>query len=174
MRFGLRATPVVRGLLITNVVIYLVMMISVPARDFIFNYLFLHYPGSEHFVASQFVTCMFVHFPDVRGYNPYTQEIVYDFFSRHLLFNMISLWIFGSMVETVWKSKRFLNFYLAAGLGASVINVLVMLILSEGATPVGVMGGASGAIYGVLVAAAYLFPNNTVNIYFIIPIKIKY
>lgn len=159
--FG-RITPVVKYLLIINIAIYLAMVLIRPLGDLIFQYMFLWFPGSENFYAWQFVTCMFVHFPDGSS-----------IFSKHLFFNMFALFMFGSMVEMVWKGKRFLNFYLVSGIGASVVGLLVMYFFQD-SNPMTVMGGASGAIYGILVASAYLFPNNTVYIYFMLPIKIKY
>lgn len=169
MRFGFgRITPIVKYLLIINVVVYLTMVLVPSAGEFIYSYFFLKFPGTENFVVTQFVTHMFVHFPD--GNYP----VHYSIISRHLIFNMFGLWVFGSMVEMVWGPKRFLNFYMACGIGAAAIDLLIMFLTRDSKAQFVQMGGASGAIYGVMVAAAYLFPNNVVNIYGIIPIKIKY
>jgi membrane associated rhomboid family serine protease len=174
-----KTPPVIRALLIINIAVYVAMLLIKPLGVLIWNYFFLSFPGSEHFVATQFVTNMFVHFPDA-AYADADGTLHFSFMSRHLVFNMIGLWLFGSMVERVWGQKRFLNFYLACGLGASVMHILFMyieyndLIFVHNFRELGKAGGASGAIYGVMVAAAYLFPNNKVNVYLLIPIKIKY
>jgi membrane associated rhomboid family serine protease len=174
-RVGFGGTPpLIRNLIIVNVGIYLTMIFIKPLGFLMFKYLFLYSPGTENFVVSQFFTCMFMHFPDGYNVNFQTGDVQFSFMSRHLLYNMFGLWIFGSMVANVWSAKKVFNFYLACGLGASVAHFLVMYIQHGGATHGGVAGGASGAIYGIMVAAAYLFPNQTVNIYFVIPIKIKY
>jgi membrane associated rhomboid family serine protease len=83
----------------------------------------------------------------------------------HLLFNMLFLWMFGADLERSWGAKRFYTFFFLTGIGAGVINVLVKTILD----PRGVgtsLGpptiGASGAIYGILLAAAIVFPDRKV------------
>lgn len=92
----------------------------------------------------------------------------------HLLFNMIALWSFGRVLERVWGNRRFLLFYLVCGFGAAVISMLVdNLILNTQFT--GYMVGASGAIYGILVAFALLFPNFKIMLIFLpVPIAAKY
>ncbi len=103
------------------------------------------------------------------------QLITYQFIHGgflHILFNMFILWMFGIEVENLWGSKKFLTFYLSAG----VIGGLFQLIFS----PI-LFGnelwntiGASGAIMGVMVAFAFLFPDRMIYLYFLIPIKTKY
>ncbi|RBP53639.1 rhomboid family intramembrane serine protease [Arenicella xantha] len=92
----------------------------------------------------------------------------------HLLFNMIALWSFGRVLERVWGNRRFLVFFLVCGVGAAVISMLVdALILGRPFS--GYMVGASGAIYGVLVAFALLFPNFKIILLFLpVPIAAKY
>ena len=92
----------------------------------------------------------------------------------HLLFNMIALWSFGRVLERVWGNRRFLLFYLVCGIGAAVISMLVdNLILHTQIN--GAMVGASGAIYGILVAFALLFPNFKIMLIFLpVPIAAKY
>lgn len=86
----------------------------------------------------------------------------------HILFNMLSLWMFGSDLERQWGTREFLKFYFVTGIGAGVITFLLQL---NSTIPV---IGASGAIYGVLVAYAVLYPNRLVYIWFLFPIKVKY
>ena len=82
----------------------------------------------------------------------------------HFLFNMLGLWWFGSDVERTIGSKRFLQYYLFTGVGAGLISVLMGLPTI----------GASGSIYGLLLAYGLLFPDRVLYLYFVIPIKAKY
>ena len=92
----------------------------------------------------------------------------------HLLFNMIALWSFGRILEQAWGNQRFLIFYLACGVGAAVISMLVDQFVF-GQIYLGAMVGASGAIYGTLVAFALLFPNFKIMLIFLpVPIPAKY
>jgi len=92
----------------------------------------------------------------------------------HLAFNMLALWSFGRVLERVWGNHRMLIFYLACGVGAAVISQIVDTFVFNkvfgGATV-----GASGAVYGILVAFALLFPNFKIMLIFIpVPIAAKY
>lgn len=90
----------------------------------------------------------------------------------HLAFNMLALWSFGRILEQIWGSQRFLIFYLVCGLGAAIISQLVdQFVLSPSYT---VTVGASGAIYGLLVAFAMMFPNFKIMLIFLpVPIAAK-
>lgn len=91
----------------------------------------------------------------------------------HIFFNMLSLWMFGVALESVWGTKKFLIYYFACGFGAMFMYLLVeYLVAPHGFHPPVV--GASGAVFGLLLAYGMLYPNNTINIYFFIPIKAKY
>ena len=107
----------------------------------------------------------------------------------HLFFNMYTLWIFGSILENVWGSKKFLLFYFVTGLGAALLHNLVLeieLSTLQNAVQSGNMAaqtsimnilrtptvGASGAIYGVLLGYGMLFPNNIISLIFP-PIALK-
>lgn len=90
----------------------------------------------------------------------------------HLLMNMFILWMFGSELERTWGTREFVKFYFIAGIGAGLVNVLFSIFNpATWQTPI---IGASGAIYGILVAYAILFPNRLVYIYFLIPVKVKF
>jgi membrane associated rhomboid family serine protease len=83
----------------------------------------------------------------------------------HLLFNMLFLWMFGSDLERTWGTHRFYVYYFVTGIGAGCINVLVKTLLDPHGTGSSVTTptiGASGAIYGVLLAAAILFPDRQI------------
>jgi len=85
----------------------------------------------------------------------------------HILFNMFVLWMFGSEIERLWGTRRFVSYYFFTGIGAALVNVAV--------TPHGHIPtiGASGAVYGILLAYAVLFPERRVLLYFLIPIPVR-
>ncbi|HEY6900109.1 MAG TPA: rhomboid family intramembrane serine protease, partial [Puia sp.] len=140
----------------------------------------LHHWTSPLFKPHQVITHMFMHDPNGFG---------------HILFNMLALWMFGSTLESYWGAKRFLNFYLICGIGAAIVQMLMipweikreLMALNPG-VPVEAMGnyiqegindysmiGASGAIMGIMAAFAYLFPNTEMLILFLpVPVKAKY
>ena len=90
----------------------------------------------------------------------------------HILMNMLILWMFGAELERTWGSREFAKFYFIAGIGAGIINVIFAALRPSMAfVPI---IGASGAIYGLLVAYAMLFPERYVYVYFLIPVKVKY
>lgn len=103
------------------------------------------------------------------------QPVTYMFLhggTWHILINMFILWMFGSELERTWGTREFLKFYFVAGIGAGLVNV-VFSIFSPETWHIPIIG-ASGAIYGILVAYAMLFPNRLVYVYFLIPVKVKY
>ncbi len=86
----------------------------------------------------------------------------------HLLFNMFALWMFGREIEFMWGSKSFLIYYLLCGLGAGITT-----IITGPFSPIPTIG-ASGAIYGLLYAYSFLFPERYIYLWFFIPLKAKY
>jgi membrane associated rhomboid family serine protease len=128
------------------------------------------------------------------GFQPY--QIATHMFAHgplyHIFFNMFALWMFGRILENVWGPKKFLLFYLVCGVGAAACHLIIQYFRCEellhvflnnpndprieslkGALETAV--GASGAIMGLLVAFAYLFPNTELYIMFIpVPIKAKW
>jgi membrane associated rhomboid family serine protease len=191
-------TPVVKQLLIINILFFIGSYFVPVAYDFFA----LYYPENDQFKGWQLITHMFMHapFPNV----------------AHILFNMFALYSFGSALEHFWGGKKFLFFYISCGLGAALlhtgVNYYTFHIGLNHLTDLGLenqlqnflktgdlnfsvrppnldegvlqdmflvynspMLGASGAIYGLLVAFAYMFPNAELGIMFIpIPIKAKY
>lgn len=140
-------TGVVKQLLIINVLVFVGGNLLLPDHG---NILAMASPYSPDFKAFQIVTHMFMH-ANV----------------QHILFNMLMLYFLGPMVEQVLGSKRFLILYLVSGFGALVAHFIFF--------PYTGVVGASGAIYGVLVAFASLFPNVKLMLLFPpIPIKAKY
>ncbi|MDP9054890.1 MAG: rhomboid family intramembrane serine protease [Acidobacteriota bacterium] len=92
-----------------------------------------------------------------------------DFF--HILFNMLALWMFGAPVEETWGTRRFLQYYFICGVGAGICVVVADTLFANPYQPT---IGASGAIYGLLLAFGMMFPNQTVLMSFLFPIKAKY
>lgn len=187
---NLLMTPVVKNLLIFNIIGFVGSMIFTQA-----NMLFgVYYPDSVMFHSWQVITYMFMH----GGF-------------AHIFFNMFALFMFGPVIERILGPKKFINFYLITGLGALALQFFVQgievyqlvgtpfardffefdrstgMISSNypGLTQDGLrslavtyntpMVGASGAIFGVLVAFGYLFPNTSLYLMFIpVPVKAKY
>lgn len=155
--------PVIRWLFIVNGGMYLLLNLlllpftidGVPFGGpvgLLGRYLSL-WPFGPDFLPWQIFTYMFLH-----G----------GFF--HLFFNMLMLWMFGMELENVWGAKKFLGYYIVCGIGAALAHLLIAPLISQG----GPMVGASGAIFGVLVAFGMLFPDRPVYIYFLLPIPARY
>jgi membrane associated rhomboid family serine protease len=86
----------------------------------------------------------------------------------HILFNMFALWMFGCEIERTWGTREFVKYYFITGIGAG----LFTFILSFNSNIPTI--GASGAIFGILVAFALMFPDRLIYLYFLIPVKAKY
>jgi len=89
----------------------------------------------------------------------------------HLIFNMLTLWMFGAPLEQDWGTRRFLRYYFICGIGAGLCDVLLNAIMGSWHTST---IGASGAIYGLLLAFGVCYPEQTVLMGFLFPIKAKY
>lgn len=142
-------------LLIANVAIFLLQFFG--ADSFLLQYFALR-PASlfSMFAVWQLATYMFLH----GGLG-------------HILFNMLALWMFGKELEETWGTQRFLRFYFFCGIGAGICVVLANYTL-PGGNPASITLGASGAIYGVLLASAVLWPDRIIYMNFLFPIKMKY
>ncbi len=102
------------------------------------------------------------------------QLISYQFMHggfMHIAMNMFILWMFGMEIENIWGSKKFLTFYLVCGVAAGIAQLLLPPLFNEQLAPT---IGASGAIFGVLIAFGIIFPNRYIFLWFFIPIKAKY
>jgi len=108
------------------------------------------------------------------GYFQPWQLVSYAFLHggfNHLFFNMFALWMFGLPVEKIWGSKRFVSYYLICVLGAGLIQLLVQHLSGNIYPTI----GASGAVFGLLLAYGVMWPNNKlILIFFPIPIKAKW
>jgi membrane associated rhomboid family serine protease len=110
----------------------------------------------EQFKIWQLVTYMFLHVG-----------------LMHILFNMLALWMFGAELERIWGTRYFLKFYFVTGGGAAILTVIFSYFFSTGLQDA-VIVGASGAIYGLLLAYALYFPERPIYMYFVFPIPAKY
>ena len=145
----------VRSLIISNSAIFLLLWIfgsTEPAR--LFRQLFALTPADV-----------------VRGmvWQPVTYLFLHEGFF-HVLFNMLFLWFFGRDLEEIWGTQKFLKFYFFCGVGAGLFVVLANFLFGNPNIPT---VGASGAIYGVMLVAAVLWPDRII-IFYIFPIKLKY
>lgn len=174
----MREIPVVtKNLIAINVLMFLALLAFERSGIDLNNLLGLHLFLAPDFRPYQLVTYMFMH----GGFT-------------HILFNMYAVWVFGSILERVWGSSRFLVYYIVAGVGAGLVQEAVQYIyyimsLAQ-YTQVNYIGqiismpeylnlwttvGASGAVYGILLAFAMTFPNERLfMIPFPFPIKAKY
>jgi len=106
------------------------------------------------------------------GFLPW-QVVSYSFLPGNfnpLFFNMLGLWMFGSELEHLWGQRRFLVFYFASVIAAALTQLLVNYLLGTGGPTI----GASGGLFGLLLAFAVLFPNRTILLFFVIPMKAKW
>jgi len=184
--------PVVKNLLIINGIMFLATFVFETRGIDLTSIFGLHYFTAQNFKIWQPVTYMFMH-----G----------NF--GHIFFNMFALWIFGAALENSFGQKRFLTYYMVCGIGAGLIQMLVIglqinslsqnlspeaiqmlhengrMILNEGKNYIGDMGklnmalnsvtvGASGSVFGLLLAFGMLFPNALIYVYFLLPIKAKW
>jgi membrane associated rhomboid family serine protease len=146
----------VKWLLISNIAIFVIYFFTARTElGQIFNLLALS-PELvlRHFAIWQLVTYMFLHGS-----------------FGHILFNMLTLWMFGMDLERDWGTKRFLKYYFICGIGAGICDVLVNAALGQMNTRT---IGSSGAIYGLLLAFGVLCPDRVVLMSFLFPIKAKY
>lgn len=217
--------PIVKNLIIINVLMAFLQFVMLKFNIELSDVFGLHYWKSPLYRPWQLLTHMFMH-----G-SPHDVNLTIS----HLFFNMLGLWMFGSVLENIWGAKRFLTFYLICGLGAAACHLAVLgyefssfelafhnyqqtsaldtylkFIQEQGlnkyqafnelknfwtANPAcsncvnhsvdlineyyrqsinEVTVGASGAIFGVLFAFGYLFPNTLLYVYFLVPVKAKY
>ena len=168
--------PVVKNLLIINALMYLATFTLTRFNIDLTDVLGLHFFKASDFRVYQIITYMFMHA---------------NF--GHLFFNMFALWMFGNTLENLWGSKRFLLFYMVCGIGAGLCQELVQYIqyatsladygsvnVGGQIVPIGTYlnkmntVGASGAIYGLLLAFGMTYPNSMIYLYFLFPIKAKW
>ncbi|MGB9665419.1 MAG: rhomboid family intramembrane serine protease [Ignavibacteria bacterium] len=157
--------PVIKYLMFINGLVYLLQV-------FLGQFYFTDDFGRVH-TLERYMIKYFALMPIGEGFKVWqiiTFQFMHGSFS-HILFNMLYLWMFGTELENVWGSRRFLIYYLTCGIGAGFTQLFLSPIF-EGA--VGPTVGASGGIYGLLMAYALLFPRRPIYLYFFIPIPAMY
>lgn len=158
-------TPAVKKIFIINVAIGVLSIVLGSLTLGGFRELLTHLLGLYpiyvlHGAVWQFATYMFVHV-----------EVM------HLLFNMLVLWFFAPDLENRWGTRRFWRFYLITGVGAGLVHFIVTMtiLFSTGSLyEAGPLIGASGALYGVMLAFAAYNPEAVILLYGVFPIKAKY
>lgn len=165
LRIGGPITPVVKKLMILNAAVFLLQQASsyfapgVLERNFGLNHQGLVY----EFKVWQVFTYMFLH----GGW-------------MHIIFNLFGLWMFAGELEERWGSKLFLRYYCFTGTGAGIMIAMMNYLVTAnyGINPLMPYApttiGASGAIYGILLAYGLTWPNREVLLYFLFPVKMKY
>jgi membrane associated rhomboid family serine protease len=163
--------PVIKYLLITNVAVFLLQMFVL--NNLTVNGQNLSYIFYKYFALQPIITGNAQATPISGPFMPW-QLVTYLFMHGgfwHIFLNMFALWMFGMELENIWGSKKFLSYYMMCGIGAGLSNLFLSPVFTSVAVPT---IGASGAIYGVLVAFGMMFPNRPIYIYFLFPIKAKY
>ena len=168
---------VTKNLLVINVLCFVGMFVARRYGIDINDLAGLHFFLASDFNVAQLVSYMFLHA---------------NF--QHIFFNMFAVWMFGRVLEQVWGPKRFLTYYLLCGIGAGLIQEVVQYVeyatvlsnYDSVQTPFGIIPmseylnqmttvGASGAVYGILLAFGMLFPNSEMFVFPLpVPIKAKY
>ncbi len=177
-----RNIPIVtKNLLIVNFLAFVAQLIlnpSNPEQSVLADWGGLHFFMASDFHIHQFVTYMFLH----GGWT-------------HIFFNMFALWMFGVVVENVWGAKRFLFYYILCGIGAGLMQELAQYVnytienlaayqyvniggqqmTTDAYINLWTTIGASGAVYGILLAFGMIFPNERIFIFPLpVPIKAKW
>lgn len=160
--FQNQLTPLVKNLLIANVVMYVLQQVS---GGLVTHYLSLYDFRSDLFMPHQLITYMFLHGS-----------------LMHLFFNMLWLFFMGPMLERFMGDKKLFILFLAAGIGGALFqlgsNYIINpeeIIYKGGFSVFDIPTlGASGAIAGIMIAVALLFPNTEILIYMMFPVKMKY
>jgi membrane associated rhomboid family serine protease len=156
------------GPLTPGIKLLLISMVSVFALEYVVALEFRQ-QGSA-WIFSWFGLIPYAVVRGLRIWQPFTYLFLHDGL-MHILVNMLVLWMFGRILEPVWGKRRFLNYFFICGIGAGLINVVAgTLPMAWGRAPSIVPTvGASGAIYGILIACAILFPDRKV---WLIPLPI--
>lgn len=163
----LRAGSGVKFLIITNLICWFFLVLIVQnlfLKTPVIFHIFGFVPATieSHFFIWQFFTYMFLHGGGV----------------FHILFNMLLLWMFGSELEQLWQKKFFLKYYFICGLGSAIVYFLCIQVYqffggNELVSHIPVVG-ASGAIFGLLLAYGLIFGERMVLFMFIFPMKAKH
>jgi len=159
--FGPPLTPAIRTLLAANITVFILQLLLRSSGGYTwFNHFFGLVPADVWSLPLphlwQPVTYMFLH----GGF-------------WHITLNMFVLWMFGAELEQLWGQREFLRYYFVTGIGAATVYLLLMPLIDPLTAYIPLIG-ASGACYGLLMAYGMIYPDRTVLLYFLIPVKVKY
>jgi len=152
--------PVIKNLLILNGLVFMAQI--VPGTNMMLTKWFALWPLDT---------------PNIPGYGPFWpwQLVTYAFLHGspgHLFFNMFALWMFGVQIENSWGSRRFSVFYFVCVIGAAAVQIYVTTAApGPGVHPT---VGASGGVFGILLAFGMMFPEQKIYLYFLFPVKAKW
>lgn len=169
--------PVCKNLLIINILMFLATYVLKFRGINLEDYLGLHFFMADSHHIWQYITYSFMH----ANFN-------------HLFFNMFAIWMFGYTLENIWGTKRFIFFCFTAALGAALMQQITYYFMykdiasgmydyiNTGFENIPYMAylnqintvGASGIVFGLLLAFGMMFPNTTIYLYFLLPIKTKW
>lgn len=144
-----KLTPATRALIVVNVVVFLLELVA--ARPILWHFALWPLGPDSPFHWWQLVTYAFLH--DPKGI-------------AHIFFNMFALYVFGPALEQYWGGRRYLVYYFVCVIAAGATQLAVEYALRNGAPTI----GASGGIFGILLAFAILFPRVRLLLYFAIPV----
>jgi len=150
-------TPAVRALLCANIAVYLASLFFPAIVDVL------------GLVPKLVIERGFV-------WQPVTYMFVHARTPTHILFNMLILWMFGVELERRWRTRFFLKFYAVTGIGAGLISILVSLLpfaITHATYDANIIG-ASGALYGLLLAFALYYPDQPILMFFLFPVPARY
>jgi len=158
--FGPPLTSAIRALLAVNITVFLLQSLLRLTGGHWFDALFGLIPARVWSLPLPFLW----------------QPVTYMFLHGglwHIAVNMFVLWMFGSELEQLWGPREFLRYYLLSGIGGALVYLLVMPLIDPLTAYIPLIG-ASGACYGLLMAYGMIYPERTVLLYFLIPVKVKY
>lgn len=150
--------PVIKNLLILNGLLFLAQIVN---GEFMYRFLALWPLGTP-----------FANVPDFWPWQLVTYSFLHGGFG-HIFFNMFALWMFGVQIENTWGTRRFAIFYFVCVIGAGLVQLVVATMAAANGTPYPTVG-ASGGVFGILLAFGMMFPNQPIYLYFLVPIKAKW
>jgi len=151
--FRTRSSSTIKALLAVNLTVFLLQFVMSRSAEGLFLYTFGLVPARA--------------LPDLHLWQFFTYMFLHGGF-WHLAFNMFALWMFGSEIESLWGRRTFLTYYFVSGLGGGITYTL-----TSWGSPIPLVG-ASGAVFGILLAYGLMFPDRQILLYFLFPIKAKY
>ena len=163
--------PIIKNLLILNGLFFMALL-TPPLGSILFEWLALWPLGISEAAARLGAFGGGQGLQELGSFWPW-QLVSYAFLHGsmgHLFINMFALWMFGVQIENVWGSRRFGIYYFACVIGAGLVQMTVAYVTGSFAPTV----GASGGVFGILLAFGMMFPDQPIYIYFLFPVKAKW